>query len=85
MFQGGEIALQAICGEFDSHRVHQHSMKDYAPVCKLEKQTDLDSVVCRFESDRGYAGVMQLVDIRDSKPWFLKVRILPPAPYSICY
>ena len=28
MYQGGEKALQAICGEFDSHRLHQ-TMKNY--------------------------------------------------------
>lgn len=29
MYQGGETALQADCGEFDSHPIHQIVFKKY--------------------------------------------------------
>ena len=47
MFQGGDGSLQELCGEFDSHRLHQLHMHRSSPTAETP---DLRSGQCGFES-----------------------------------
>ena len=61
MFHGGDEALQAACGGFESHWLHQnyHTISDsmievYAPLAQLVEAPVLETAQCRFDSYEGY-------------------------------